>query len=126
VTKHVAVARSIWYCDPNFLTCCPDGTEGEHLLRYMKANYRVDMRRLSGHAFFECRQCQPATYFFAVFTRDPSPAVTCYAISKEDFDFWDRDPSATTLSTAEMLYRLKDPDSRSYNPYYRPPTERTK
>lgn len=113
--------RDIWYCDPNFLTCCPNGDGKEHLLKFYETGYRVDLRRMSGHAFIECRQCQPSSYFFAVFTRDPAPTVTCYAISREDFAQWDKDPSATTLPTSEMLYRLRDPQGRSYNPHWRPP-----
>lgn len=114
------VGKAIWVCESNYLTCNPHAEAGEHLLRFHQTGYRADLRRVSGHAFLECKQCDPASFFFAVFTTTPSPMVTCYAISKESYEEYEKDPSATTLSTPEMLYRLRDPDGRSYNPYYRP------
>lgn len=119
--KHVPVARAAWTCYSNFVTCCPDEYGKEHLLKLYESGYRGDMRRLSGHGFLECRQCQPSSYFLAVYSTTPTPIVTCYAICKEDYDTWVNDPSAETLPTPEMLYRLRDPDGRSYNPYWRPP-----
>lgn len=117
----LAGAAAAWHCYSNFLTCRPDAAQGEHLLKYHETGYRADLRRLEGHAFFECRQCSPTTYIFAVFVNRPSPMATCYQISKESFDQWDKDPNGDTFSTPEMLYRLTDPQGRSLNPTWRPP-----
>jgi hypothetical protein len=116
------VATYVWHCESNFLTCNPYGADGkEHLLKFYETGYRADLRRISGHAFLECRQCQPPTYMFVVFSTTPSSMATCYAISRESYDEWQRDKSETTYTTQEMLYRLRDPDGRSLNPYWREP-----
>lgn len=104
-----------WVCDPNFILCSE-----EHLLTLYKTGYRADLRRLNGHAFFECRECEPPTYFFARFSAAPDPMVMCYAISRESYLEWDRGDDPTP-PTPELLYRLRDPHGRSHNPYWRPP-----
>jgi hypothetical protein len=108
-----------WHCYPNFLTCRPGGKE--HLLKFHQTGYRADLRRITGHAFFECRQCAPSTYIFAVFSTTPSPDVTCYEIAKECYDEWQADQSGETFTTQEMLYRLRDPDGSSLNATWRQP-----
>lgn len=112
--KPEPLGRSIWHAYPNFVVCVND-----HLLAFRKADYRADMRRMSGHAFLKCEQCAPATYFFAVFSTTPDLHVTCYAISKESYDEWTRSEEPTP-PTPEILYRLRDPEGRSLNPLWRP------
>lgn len=112
----VPLARQPWVCEPNFIVCSDD-----HLLALYKAEYRGDFRRLSGHTFLECRDCKPSTYFLAVFAKiDGLATVTCYDLNQPSFIEWDRgnDP---TPSTPELLYRLRDREGRSHNPYWRPP-----
>ncbi len=110
------VATTIWHCESNFLTCPND-----HLLKFYETGYRADLRRVEGHAFFECKQCRPEpSYFFAVFVSRPSPMATCYEISKDSYVQWEKDAAATTLPTPEMLYQLRDPKGRSYNPHFKP------
>lgn len=118
--ERVPVATAIWVCHPNFITCNPHRDVGEHLLRFYETGYRTDLRRLDGHAFLECRQCQPSTYMFAVFSTRPDPMVTLYEISRESYQTWEKDASPVTLPTAEMLHLLRDPQGRSYNPHFRP------
>ena len=89
-----------WVCDANYVVCA-----GHHLLRYVDADYIVDQRRVDGHVFFGCRKCEPTSYFFGVVTSRPSPAVTCYAITEEQFRAWNNSDSEP-LPTPEMLYRL--------------------
>lgn len=111
-----------WVRNPNFLTC-----QHGHLLKFNDMRegnakgWRGDLRRLSGHAFFECKTCRPPTFFFAVFVTEPDPHVMCYALDEGAYREWDSDPSSVTLSTPEMLYQLRDPDGRSYNPNWRAP-----
>lgn len=109
------IGTSIWHTYPNFLVC-----QNEHLLKFYETGYRADMRRLSGHGFFECRQCQPSTYFLAVFSTSPDPHTTCYALSRESFEQWDKNPEPTP-PTPELLYLIRDPAGRSYNPYWNGP-----
>jgi hypothetical protein len=111
-----AVATDIWHCDPNAIICRDD-----HLLTLYKTGYRADFRRMNGHAFVECQLCTPRSYFLALFTTQPSPMVTCDAIDHASYIEWDRSGDATPPSP-ELLYRLRDPQGRSYNPHYRPPT----
>lgn len=108
-----------WVCYSNFLTCSPDGEE--HLLRYKSAGFVGDVRGLEGHAFFSCTECRPATYFFAVFSKSPDPHATCYPISEIAFKQWSLDPTATTKTTPEMLWLLRDPAGRSLNPNWKGP-----
>ncbi len=118
-TERLPLGQRPWHCDPNAIVC-----EHEHLLAFYKAGYRADLRRLVGHAFLECRDCKEqfgrSTYFLALFVRDPSPLVLCYPLSKESFDEWDKTNEPTPPS-GELLYRLRDPQGRSHNPYWRPP-----
>ena len=97
-----------WLCDTNYITC-----QHQHLLRFVDAEYIVDQRRLDGHVFMGCRKCEPTTYFFGVVTSRPSPMVTCYAITQEQFRLWN-DSTADPLPTPEMLHRL------GYNDRFRP------
>lgn len=115
-SERVPVARNIWHCDPNAIVC----ERGDHLLAHYEQGYRADMRRMSGHAFLQCLNCKPHQYFFALFAQFPSPMVTCYELSKESYDEWDRTPEETP-PTPELLYRLRDPEGRSYNPFFTPP-----
>lgn len=113
--ERVPLGQTPWHCDPNAIVC-----QSDHLLAFYKAGYRADLRRLGGHAFMQCRECEPATYFLALFVREPSPMVICYAISRESYDEWDK-TAESTPPTPELLYRLRDPAGRSHNPYYRGP-----
>lgn len=109
---------SWWTCYSNFITCPPD--RGEHLLRVKKTDYELDLRRVAGHAFLVCHECNPPCFFFAVLTSTPDSYATCYLISKESYRQWARDPSNETKSTPEMLYLLRDPQGNSLNPNWRP------
>lgn len=104
----------VWQCESNFIVC-----QHDHLMRLHETGYRADLRRMQGHAFLMCSDCEPATYFFAHFVTQPYPMATCYAIDKAsylEFDKGDESPS-----TPELLYRLRDPRGQSYNPNWRPP-----
>lgn len=116
IAARVSLAAPPWHCDPNFIVCRDD-----HLLTLYKTGYRGDLRRLSGHAFFECRECSPApTYFLAVFAKvDGMASVTCYEIARDSYLEWDKTEEPTP-PTPELLYRLFDPAGRSLNPYWRP------
>lgn len=106
-----------WVCDPRFITCPRD-----HLYSFKKQEgFSRDHRRLSGYEFFQCRQCAPATFWFAVFTTQPTPAAFCYEISESCWKEWMDDNAQLVLSTTEMLYLIRDPQGRSYNPTFRPP-----
>ena len=113
--------RTQWVAHPNYLVC-PQG----HLLRHFEKGegpargWRGDLRHLAGHAFFRCNTCQPVSFFFAVFVREPSPIVLGYLIAEEDFRWWQGDGGQVTLPTLEMLHRLHDPTGRSHNPEWRP------
>lgn len=115
MTDRRHVATSIWHCDPNAIVCPND-----HLLAFYRTGYRGDLRRVAGHAFFECRECEPFTRFLILFIKDPSPMAVCYLLSKESFDEWNTS-SEQTPPTPELLYRLTDPEGKSYNPHWRPP-----
>jgi hypothetical protein len=99
--------RAQWVCDANYITC-----QHSHLLRFVDAKFNVDQRRLDGHIFFACKKCEPTTYFFGVVTSRPSPSVSCYAITQEQFRFWN-DSDADPLPTPQMLHLL------GYNPRWR-------
>lgn len=114
-TERVPLGQRPWHCDPNAIIC-----QNDHLMTLYKTGYRADLRRLAGHAFFQCRECDPNSYFLAIFCREPSPLVLCYALSKESFTEWDKS-SEQTPPSGELLYRLRDPDGRSHNPYWRAP-----
>jgi len=114
--EHIHVATVIWHCDPNAIVC----QQGDHLMAFYETGYRADWRRISGHAFFQCRKCTPPQYFFACFTQYPHPMVTCYALSRESYEEWDKSDEPTP-PTPELLYRLRDPDGKSYNPWWHPP-----
>ncbi|MDB4876443.1 MAG: hypothetical protein JWM41_2889 [Gemmatimonadetes bacterium] len=103
-----------WHCDPQGIVC-----QHDHLLAFYEAGYRADLRDMIGHAFLQCRKCDPPTQFLAVFCRDPSPLVLCYALSKDSFVEWDKRPGRTP-PTGELLYRLRDPQGRSHNSGWRP------
>lgn len=98
---------SRWVCEANYLTCI-----NHHLLRYVDANYIVDQRRVDGHVFMGCRKCEPGTFFFGVVCSRPSPMVSCYGITKEQFHHW-QSSTADALSSPEMLSIL------GHNPRYR-------
>jgi hypothetical protein len=102
-----------WHCYPNFLVC-----RHEHLLRYDKHVANLD--GVSGHAFFRCNQCKPATYFFVVISTTPDSHAECYAIDEASFRAWEADVGDKTCSTPEMLYKLRGPDGQSLNPKWRP------
>lgn len=111
------VATAPWTCESNFVLCT-----NKHLLSFneKRDGWRADMRRMQGHAFIECKKCQPPTFFFAVFVTKPDSHAVCYAINEASFRRWDTDPEAVTLSTPEMLFRLRDPDGHCFNPGWRP------
>jgi hypothetical protein len=112
-------AERPWDCNPIALLCRQD-----HLLRFYLTEWRFDLRRLSGHAFAACHECAPPSYMMIVLAKVDGLAVaTVYPIGKESYDEWERgeEPSPPT---SELLYRLKDPQGRSHNPYWRPATTR--
>lgn len=103
--------QHIWPCEANFIVC-----RNNHLLRFHETNYVVDQRRVDGHLFLGCKKCEPTSFFFGVVTSRPSPTVTCYAISKEQFHHWnDTGANLDLLPTPEMLHRF------GYNPHWRQP-----
>ncbi len=108
--------RTIWHCDPNMIVC----RDGHPLLLY-KSGYRGDDRGLVGHAFRRCMTCRPTTPFFALFIVHPSPLVVCYLLSEDSYEEWRTRGGDETPATQELLYLLRDPDGRSYNPNWRPP-----
>lgn len=112
--ERVPLGRPVWHCEPQAITCV-----NEHLLAFYEAGYRADFRNMSGHAFLQCQKCSPATFFLALFMRDPSPLVICYGLSKESYTEWDR-RTEPTPGTGELLYLLRDPEGRSHNPLWRP------
>jgi hypothetical protein len=101
------VDSPIWHCDANYITC-----RSKHPLRYHEADYAVDQRRIDGHIFYGCKSCEPTSFFFGVVTSRPSPMVTCYAITREQFQEW-QSSTADSLPTPDMLFRL------GYNPSFR-------
>jgi hypothetical protein len=112
--------RGSWVAHPNYLVC----QHGHPLRQFEKsdaphARWRADLRQLVGHAFFRCCSCEPDSFFFAVFVREPSSVVWCYAIGKEDYLHWQGDGSNVTLPTLEMLHRLRDPVGQSHHPEWR-------
>lgn len=109
--RHVA-----WSCYSNLVTC-----RAAHVLRYRETGFHADLRRLSGHAFFACHQCEPSSFFFALFVTQPSPAVLCYAISKASYDEWSRAPEGDTPETQQLLHLLNGPDGESLNPRWKQP-----
>jgi len=100
--------RYSWLCEANYITC-----RHNHLLRFVDTGFIVDQRRVDGHVLMGCRKCDPNSYFFGVVSSRPSPMATCYAITKEQFHYW-QDSTADPLSSPEMLHRL------GYNPRWRP------
>lgn len=112
--ERAPVGNVVWTCDPRAVFCV-----NEHLYTFREAGMDRDHRRLSGHEFFRCRECDKPTYFFAVFSTSPDPHVTCYLISEDCWKEWMN--SDESCSTQEMLYRIRDPFGRSYNPTFRPP-----
>lgn len=104
----------IWHCDPNALTC-PMG----HLKREKDSGFRSSVE-IAAHGFHECMKCDPHSFFFAHYTNRPSPIVTCYLISEESYREW-FPRAGDTPPTQEMLYHLRAPDGKRYNPTYQPP-----
>ncbi|HKW12117.1 MAG TPA: hypothetical protein VJO33_17145 [Gemmatimonadaceae bacterium] len=104
----------IWYCSPNLIKC----QHGHPLLTH-KSAYAVDQRRVDGHAFLACKTCNPTTYFLGVISSKPSPIVHCFALTREQYDYWidhpddelDR-PLELDHETEDLLHRL------GYNPGY--------
>lgn len=117
--ERIAVGTDIWHCDPNAIIC----QHGDHLLAFYDSGYRADLTRMNGHLFAKCVQCEPPCYFLGVFATLPSPMVTCYRLSEASYREWDRSNDPTP-PTSELLYRLRDPHGRSYNPNFRPANTR--
>lgn len=115
--ERLPVSKRLWHCDPNAIIC----ELGDHLLAFYESGYRADMTRLSGHMFAKCAQCAPHCHMLLVFSPLPSPIVYCYRLSGESYTEWDRSQEPTP-PTSELLYRVRDPDGRSFNPYWRPPS----
>jgi len=112
-----APVRPTWSCYTGFIVC-----SNAHLLRLLRTGYKGDIRDVAGHAFLECQQCDPSTFFLAVLSTSPDPHVTCYALSRDCYREWDRrPPEQRTPNTPELLYLVRDPEGRSHNPSWRPP-----
>lgn len=110
------IGTVIWTCASNVIMC-PAG----HVYWHKKeGGMQRDHRRLTGHDFFRCEKCKPASHFFVVFHTTPDPHATAYLISEECYREWAHDPNPQSLSTPEMLHLLRDPAGRSYNPTWRP------
>lgn len=108
-----AYGTVIWMCDPRFLFC-PD----DHLYAFHQTGMHRDARRIEGHDFFRCDICKPASHFFVIFRKLPDPTATCYLISEACWKEWMA--SDEQFSSLEMLYLIRDPAGRSYNPSFRP------
>jgi hypothetical protein len=106
------VTSPIWYCSPNELRC----QEG-HVRRHHREGFHIDQRRVDGHLFFMCDTCKRTA--LGVITSRPSPMVSCYAITRAQYDYWIATPDdelAQPLEedreTQDLLFRL------GYNPTY--------
>lgn len=108
-------AHPPWHCHPQAIRC-----EVGHIMTFYKTGYRADLRDMLGHAFLQCQNCAPPTFFFASWVREPSPIVVCYALSKESYDEWLARPGRTP-ETAELLHVLRDPEGRSHNSSWQAP-----
>jgi hypothetical protein len=119
-SERVPVSTQNWQADANAIFC----KSGDHLLAFYEAGFRGDMRRMTGHAFFQCRNCRPFSQFLAVFSKiDGLAEVRCYALNEESYKEWDSNQDATP-PTPELLCKLRDPEGKSHNPYYLPPKPR--
>lgn len=118
-TERLPVASGQWVCDPNAIVCafC------DSLLAYYASGFRSNRRDMSGHDWIMCKNCDPATYFLAVASPLPYPMVTCYPISRESYVRWDT-AAGRSPPTPELLYYLRDPLGRSWNPYWQPASNR--
>jgi hypothetical protein len=112
-----AVGTNVWQCYPNFIAC----QRGDHLWAHYKAGVRVDFRGMQGPLLIECRQCDPPQYYLAVFSMSQRTHVTCYELSKASYDEFNTRFEDALPEIPELLYRLRAPDGRSYNPNWRPP-----
>ncbi len=108
------LAQPPWHCAPQVVTC-----HAGHVFVHGKAGFYADMRDMLGHMFLICQNCQPPSYYFALFMREPSPLVLCYALSKDSYYYW-QERSGRTPPTAELLYHLRDPNGRSHFPDWKP------
>jgi hypothetical protein len=114
-------ARRPWDCDALAILC-----ENDHLLAFYLADWRFDLRRVSGHAFAACHKCKPPTYMLVVFAKvDGLANVTVYPLHEQSYREWSNGDEPT-IGTSELLYRVKDPEGRSHNPDWRPATVRRK
>lgn len=108
-----------WHCYSDFVHC-----QHDHLLLYHEYGFRGNRRHLNGPELFECRKCTPSSFFIAVFVSKPSPMAFCYALAKESYVYWDAQEEFPEIP--ELLHRLRDPEGRSHNPYWRVPRPREK
>lgn len=97
----------IWHCEANFPQC----SQG-HVYMFRKAGVAEDRRRLVGHLFACCQQCKPSTFYFGIACDLPSPMLTCYEITKPQYDQWVNSDDDRITST-KMLHLL------GYHPNYR-------
>jgi hypothetical protein len=106
------VAMPIWYCSPNELRA-----RIGHVRKHFKEGFHLDQRRIDGHLFFMCDTCKRTA--LGVVTSRPSPMVTCFAITRAQYDYWithhrrrARAPLEEDRETQDLLHRL------GYNPTY--------
>lgn len=104
----------IWYCHPNEITC-----RYGHVRRHAREGFHLDQRRVDGHLFVGCDQCQPTTFAFGIITSRPSPRIEFYAITKAQYDEWINTaddalelPLDEGRETLDLLHRL------GYNPTF--------
>lgn len=116
-SDRLKVAQGQWVCDPNYVVCAHCDSLWTHHIQ----GFRVGLNDIAGAVPFMCDNCKPPTYFMAVFAPLPSPMVTCYPLSRDSYLHWDKHPGKFP-PTAELLYYLRDPQGRSFNPYWRPPS----
>lgn len=103
----------IWSCHPRAIFC-----PAHHLMRF--GDVPRDHRWLTGHDFLRCEKCRPASHYFVVFSTTPDLHATCYLISETCWREWVNAPDGAMLPTREMLYLIRDPVGRNYNPNFNP------
>lgn len=110
----VLVAPPIWMVSPNLLKC----QHGHPFLTH-RSGFHLDQRRVDGHIFLACEHCQPTTYAFGVVHSRPSPIVHCYAITREQYQFWANTPDDELETPLDQDHETEDLLQRlGYNPGY--------
>lgn len=117
--QRLPVGTGQWVCDVNAVVCRFCDT----MMAYYKDGFRANAGQMSGPMPVACYNCKPHTYFMLLYQPLPSPIATCYPLSRESYVQWDSAGSRYP-PVPELLYHMRDPQGRSYNPYWQPPTAR--